>query len=221
MTDPYDWQQEAAAYRDPANDPTPQLPHDSEEVDQDDIIAALATHAGTLPTVPVVVRGPAAEQAERTREALADAGDRGVLYVPDELGIDPVQLADDMAAIAEDMADDDEDLEPLADAEARQRAATAGLDCGDMLFEAATAVTALTLELRDGDGNVVASWDVQEDGLGGTTLELVYEPGVGFRARAADPGHELGEDPDDGYPDYPCPQDPDGLHYPGCGCEHY
>lgn len=21
------------------------------------------------------------------------------------------------------------------------------------------------------------------------------------------------------YPDYPCPEDPDGLHYIGCGCE--
>jgi hypothetical protein len=22
-------------------------------------------------------------------------------------------------------------------------------------------------------------------------------------------------------PDYPCPDDPDGLHHAGCGCEHY
>lgn len=48
--------------------------------------------------------------------------------------------------------EDDDDLEPLADAETRQRAATAGLTA----------------------------------------------------------------DPD--YPDQPCPEDPDGLHFPGCGC---
>jgi len=28
-------------------------------------------------------------------------------------------------------------------------------------------------------------------------------------------------DEDDEFPSYPCPEDPDGLHFIGCGCEHY
>jgi hypothetical protein len=175
-----------------------------EEVDQDAIIAGLAEHAGTLPSVPVVVRGPAADRDRLIREAMPDARDRGVLYIPDELGIDPVQLSASIEAMAAP-----DDMEPLADAEARWRAATVGLDCAGPLFGGPSKFAdpdEPRFTIVDGTGKVIGTVD---------GMQQFSE------AANIDPPDELGEDPDDGYPDYPCPDDPDGLHHPGCGCEHY
>jgi hypothetical protein len=208
-------------------DPDPSRRHDQEEPDQNDVIAALADHAGQLPPAPVVVRGPNADRDRLTREAMADAGDRGVFFIPDELG-----LADDDVVFIPD-----DDAEPLEDAEARQRAATAGRgwDASDPGMWGTPPVhigtLPLSLEIRDGAGNVLAQWDVDPDANGEVVVEWSIDGG--FRAHSdvdsladadkfADPDEPQFEvDPDTDYPDYPCPKDPDGLHFPGCGCEHY
>jgi len=237
-------------------DPDPTRRHDQEEPDQDDVIAALADHAGQLPPAPVVVRGPNADRDRLTREAMATAGERGVFFIPDELG--PFHRQEYEGTWTDD------DAEPLEDAEARQAAARAGLDPLPLVAPGTVvdpvAVVGLVGDLIDNmssvspgaaDFLVDVSWanalvsavtgedmdllgeDDEDPPLRYPRTDIVDDQGrivqvIDGREASdhgtddgADLGPELGEGPDDGYPTYPCPKDSDGLHYPGCGCEHY
>lgn len=72
-------------------------------------------------------------------------------------------------------------------------------------------------ELRDGNLHGPRNW-VTDDVLAGVDDDhrMVLAAEV-----AAIEAEALADMVDDEFPAYPCPDDPDGLHHVGCGCDFY
>ena len=175
------------------------------EVDQDD-------YADTAPEAPLLVRGPDADRQRLVAEALPHAGGRGVLFIPDELAED--LRSDDRQALLERLAKGvnipQEVMDDVAGHNHWQRAeldSAMGAALEDVVVTEGPGPVHTCTQT---DGTISECPGCQADGTAASLAGVA----------AADTGPELGEDPEE-YPDYPCPRDPDGLHFPGCGCEHY
>lgn len=106
-------------------------------------------------------------------------------------------------------------LEPLADAETRQAAARAGIDPPQVADPAG--VVGLVGDLIDNMSSVSPG---ATDFLVDMTWAVDLIAAV-TGERLGEPEHDYSDTRSDGdYPSQPCPEDPDGLHFPGCGCDH-